>query len=167
MNAHHFLEEIKVRRFCLTLIGEARLWYQSLEPIKVDWQGVQDLFRQKYSKIGNMREQLFHAWRSFHFDENTETTDAYVKSLRQVAVLLGYWEPQILEVFKNTLPKRLYWILFPIENLRQVVETAKRILTKEKIDRQLAGQSSSTRFLSVRDSNNKRVTFNTQEGLED
>ena len=25
MNAHHFLEEIKVRRFCLTLIGEARL----------------------------------------------------------------------------------------------------------------------------------------------
>ena len=41
------------------------------------------------------------------------------------------------------LPTRLYWVLFPIEDLRQAVETAKRILTKEKIDRQLAGQSSS------------------------
>ena len=40
----------------------------------------------------------------------------------------------MLEVFKNTLPTRLYWVLFPIEDLRQAVETAKRILRKEKID---------------------------------
>ena len=38
----------------------------------------------------------------------------------------------MLEVFKNTLPTRLYWVLFPIEDLRQAVETAKRILTKER-----------------------------------
>ena len=37
MNAHHFVEGVKVQRFCLTLLGEARLWYQSLEPINVDW----------------------------------------------------------------------------------------------------------------------------------
>ena len=110
MNTHHFLEDIKVRRFCLTLVGEARLWYQSLEPINVDWQGLQNLFRQQYSKIGNTREQLFHAWRSFHFDKNTETIDAYVTCIRQVATHLGYWEPQILEVFKNTLPTKLYWV---------------------------------------------------------
>ena len=60
--------------------------------------------------------------------------------IRQVAALLGYGEPQILEVFKITLPTKLYWILFPID-LRQEVETAKRILTKEKIDRHLPGQS--------------------------
>ena len=54
-------------------------------------------------------------------------------------MLLGYGEPQILELFKKTLPIKSYWVLFPIEDLRQVVETAKRILTKEKIDRQLAG----------------------------
>ena len=66
--------------------------------------------------------------------------------IRQVATLLGYGEPQILEVFTNTLPTKLYWILFPIEDLRQVVENAKRILTKEMIYRQLAGQSSSTIF---------------------
>ena len=63
--------------------------------------------------------------------------DAYVTCIRQVAALLGYGEPQFLEVFKNTLPTKLYWILFPIEDHRQVVETAKRILAKEKLDRQL------------------------------
>ena len=33
MNAHHFAEDTKVQRFCLTLLGEARLWYHSLEPL--------------------------------------------------------------------------------------------------------------------------------------
>ena len=33
MEAHHFDEDIKVQRFCLTLLGEAKLWYQSLEPL--------------------------------------------------------------------------------------------------------------------------------------
>ena len=47
-------------------------------------------------------EQLFHAWRSFDFDENAEMIDAYVNHIRQVATLLGYQEPQILEDFKNT-----------------------------------------------------------------
>ena len=72
--------------------------------------------------------------------ENTETLDAYVTCIRQVATLLGYGKPQVLKVFKNTLPTRLYWVLFPIEELRLVVKTAKRILTKEKKDRQLGGQ---------------------------
>ena len=124
MNVHHFIDGVKVQRFCLTLLGEARLWHQSLESINVDWQGLQNLFRQQYSKIGNTREQLFHAWRSFNFDENTETIDAYVTCIRQVAALLGYGEPHILEVFKNKLSTKLYWILFPIEDLRQTVETA-------------------------------------------
>ena len=130
MNAHHFVEGVKVQRFCLTLLGEARLWYYSLESVNVDWPELQNLFRQRYSKVGNTGEQLFHAWRSFNFDENTETIDAYVTQIRWVATLLGYGEPQILEVFKNTLFTKLYWILFPIEDLRQVVEMAKRILTK-------------------------------------
>ena len=59
MNTTHSREAIKVQRFCLTLVGEARLWYESLEPINIDWQGLQNLFRQQYSKIGNKREQLF------------------------------------------------------------------------------------------------------------
>ena len=66
--------------------------------------------------------------------KKTETIDAYVTCIRQVATLLGYGEPQILEVFKNTLPKKMYWVLFPLEDLMQAVEATKRILTKEKRD---------------------------------
>ena len=46
------------------------------------------------------------------------------------------------------------------------METAKRILTKERIDRQLVGQISWTPFMSMRDGFNKRVTFNTADNLE-
>ena len=67
-----------------------------------------------------------------------------INHIIQVANLLSYQDPQILEVFKNTLPSKVYWVLFPIENLRQAVDIAKRMLTKERIDKQLAGQSSST-----------------------
>ena len=70
----------------------------------------------------------------FHFNGKTETLDSYVTYIRQVATLLGYGKPQIFKVFNNTPPSRLYWLLFPIEDLRQAVETAKRTLTKEKID---------------------------------
>ena len=60
----------------------------------------------------------------------------------------------------------MYWELFPIEDLRTAVDTAKRMLTKEKMDKQLAGQSSSTPFMSMRDSQGKKVSFNTQGNLE-
>lgn len=52
METHNFPEIAKVQRFCLTLTGEARLWYESLKPIVVDWQGLQDQFRQHYTKFG-------------------------------------------------------------------------------------------------------------------
>ena len=66
-------------------------------------------------------------WSSFHFDENTETLDAYATHISQVAALLCYGKPQVLEVFfKNTPPMRLYWLLFPIDNLRLAVETARK-----------------------------------------
>ena len=76
IDTHRFQNHIKVQRFCLTLIGEARLWYKSFRLINKDWIGLQNTFRQQYSKIGNTREQLFHVWRSFHFSENAETIDA-------------------------------------------------------------------------------------------
>ena len=168
MNAHGFVDGIKVQRFCLTLLGEGRLWFQSLEPLDdTTWPQLQDLFRQRYSKLGNTFKQLFHAWRSFSFDENTETIDSYVTRIRQVATLLGYGEPQILEVFKNTLPTKLYWILFAIEDLRQVVETAKRILAKEKLDKQLTGQSPTSPFMSIRDGTERKVSFNIRDELGD
>ena len=98
-DTHALSEGVKVQRFYLTLVGEARLWYESLRHIALDWKGLQDQFRQQYSKIGNTWEQLFHVWRSFHFD-NIEMLYAYVTCIRQVAALLGYGKPQVLEVLK-------------------------------------------------------------------
>ena len=36
MGTHVFQEGVKVQHLCLTLV-EARLWYESLIPINVDW----------------------------------------------------------------------------------------------------------------------------------
>ena len=36
MEAHNFPEGEKVRHFCVTLIGEARIWYESLAPLDND-----------------------------------------------------------------------------------------------------------------------------------
>ena len=48
MTTHDFPDDQKVRRFCITLSGEARLWYETLgtqqEPL--DWAGLQECFRQ-------------------------------------------------------------------------------------------------------------------------
>ena len=71
MDTHAFPNGVKVQRICLTLVREERLVYKSLRPIGLDWNSLQTQFRQQYSKIGNTRKQLFHAWRSFHIDENT------------------------------------------------------------------------------------------------
>ena len=57
--------------------------------------------------------------------------------------------------------------MFPIEDLRQAVDTAKRILTKEKLDKQLTGQTSTSPFMSIREGTDKRVSFNTKDELGD
>ena len=66
-------------------------------------------------------------------------------------MMLNYGEPQILELVKNTLPSRLYPILFLINNLRDAITMAKQVMIKEKIYRQKTGQSSATPFMRVND----------------
>ena len=101
MEARNFPDGDKVKCFCLTLIGEARLWYESLTLLDDDWPALQNKFRWQYSKIGNTPEQLFHAWRRFKLDENTDTIDSYVLRMSQVAAMLNYGEMQILENSKT------------------------------------------------------------------
>ena len=88
MEAHNFPNEVKVRHFCLTLIGEARLWYESLALLDDDWTALRNKFRWQYSKIGNTPEQLLHALMTFKFDENTDTIDSYVLRMSKVAAIL-------------------------------------------------------------------------------
>ena len=112
MDTHAFPEGAEFQRFCLTSDSKTRLWYELHRCIAATWNIFSRSFRQQYSRIGNTREQLFHAWRSLHFDKHSETTDKYVTHFRQVGGLLGYGEPQVLEVFKDTLTSRLYWVHF-------------------------------------------------------
>ena len=51
--------------------------------------------------------------------------------------------------------------------LRQAVETAKRILTKERLDKQLTGQASTSPFMSIREGISRKVSFDTRDKLED
>ena len=44
MDTHAFQEGIKAQCFCLTLVGETRLWYKSLRPINVDGNSLQNQF---------------------------------------------------------------------------------------------------------------------------
>ena len=78
MDTHNFPDDQKVRRFCLTLTSEARLWYETIRNVNLDWPAMQKHFRQQYSKFGNTREWYFHIWRSLQFDEATDTIDGYI-----------------------------------------------------------------------------------------
>ena len=87
--------------------------------------------------------------------------------------MLNYGEPQILELMKNTLPSRLYPILFSVDNLRDTITTAKREMIKEKIDRQKTGQLSTSPFMQVNDctqssdrTSKRGVTYDAKETLE-
>ena len=57
--------------------------------------------------------------------------------------------------------------MFPIEELRQAVETVKRILTKEMLDKQLTRQTSISPFMSIREGANSKVSFDTRVELGD
>ena len=48
MGTHNFSYDTKVRRFCLTLTGEARLWYETLGAAQLDWAALQDHLQQQY-----------------------------------------------------------------------------------------------------------------------
>ena len=153
MEAHNFPEGDKVRCFHLTLVGEARLWFKSLAPLDDDWPTLQNKFRWQYSKIGNTPKQLFYAWRTFKFDEDMDTIDSYVLKISQIVAMLNYGEMQILENFKNTLLYRLYSTLINVNNLQDAIDLAKQVFTKEILDRQLTGQSS-TQFIKASSNDN-------------
>ena len=61
-------------------------------------------------------------------------------------------------------------MLYQINDLRVAVETAKRLLTKEQIDKQKSGQSSVSPFMKASQQNSKKsekgVTFGAMETIQ-
>ena len=104
----------------------------------------------------------------------TDTIDGYIQKVKQVAALLNYGELQILELFKNTLPSRLYYMLYQIDDLRVAVETAKRLLTKEQMDKK-SEQGTASPFMKASqvnsksknkaEKNEKKVSFSPVEAI--
>ena len=47
------------------------------------------------------------------------------------------------------------------------METEKRILTKQKLDKQLTGQTSTSPFMNIRDGTERKVSFNARDELGD
>ena len=89
MRTQNFDEDVKVKSFCFTLLGEARVRYETLAPIANDWPAMQNNFQQQYSKLGNTPEQYFPQWRSFYIDENMDSIDSYVTKVSQSATMLN------------------------------------------------------------------------------
>ena len=141
MNSQGIVKEGKGAIFYLTLAGFANLKYASMTSVGMDWSKLQKCFQRQFPKWDQTQEELFQRWRPFDFDEATDTIDYYVLRLKQCGQMLKYNEAQVLELFKNTFPTRYCYVLFGIQNLREAVESAKRVLTKEKLDDKLASQS--------------------------
>ena len=62
--------------------------------------------------------------------------------MKQNVQILGNNKGQVLELFKNILPIRYYYLLFDIQKFRELVEGTKCVMTKEKLNKQTTGQSS-------------------------
>ena len=90
--------------------------------------------------------------------------DSYVQRMSQVAAMLNYGEMQILEYFKTTLLYQLCATLINVNNLRDAIDLAKRVLFKEKLDRQLTGQNS-TPFMKMTINESHSTQNNPKKGV--
>ena len=72
-----------------------------------------------------------------------------------MAALINYGESQILKFFKNTLLCRLYYMFYQMNDLRVVVETANRLLTKDQMDKK-SEQATASPFMQTSQSNSKK-----------
>ena len=65
-------------------------------------------FKKKYSKVGHTRTELYFRWRVMKWDDTGESIESYVQKIRHLANILGYGEPQVLELLKHSIPSRYF-----------------------------------------------------------
>ena len=86
----------------------------------------------------------------------------------KIKTVLGYNDGQILDLFKKTLPTRYYYLLFSIQNLKEAIESAKHVMTQEKMDKQVADQNSNP-YISLKthlSEKHKSVKFDKNKSLD-
>ena len=59
MESQDFPQDTKVRRFCLPLTGEARLLYETLRPIQIDWDALQECFGNSIQNLAALENSIF------------------------------------------------------------------------------------------------------------
>ena len=106
-----------------------------------------------------MEEQIFHVWRSFNFDENTEKNRYLCNANKTGSSTLRLWGTTGIGSIQKHVSNKI--ILDTVSNRRPKTssETAKRILTKEKLDTQLTGQTSTSPFMNIRDGIDRKLSF--------
>ena len=77
-------------------------------PIADDWPALQDRFLRQYSKVDHTRIELYFRWRVMKWDDTSESIESYVQKIRHLANLLGYGEPQVLELLKHSITIRYF-----------------------------------------------------------
>ena len=70
MDTHNLVAGLRVQRFPLTIVWSSQIIVLVHTSISSKLGGITGDIRTQFSKIDNIREQLFHAWGSFCFDEN-------------------------------------------------------------------------------------------------
>ena len=80
---------------------------------------------------------------------------------------LRIWETADIRGIYKHFANKIVLDFVPNRRSQTAVDTAKRILTKEKLDKQLTGQTSTSPFMSIREGTDKRVSFDTRDELGD
>ena len=106
----------------------------------------------------HFRMHLGNSMQNWAIPQNNTSTNGEAFNLLKMQTILTHMSPglvnvlqcfAILELMKDTLPSRLCLILFPIDNLRDAITTAKWVLIKKRIGRQKTGQSPATPFMQM------------------
>ena len=94
MDTHHFNGRYKGTKILPHICwGKRDYVHHSLEPLGRQLHGhnYKICLGRDMSKLGNSHKQLFHAWRSFTFDENTETIRFLCDKYKTGSKSLSVW----------------------------------------------------------------------------
>ena len=129
IHSQHIVRDAKFGRFCLTLGGDACLWYESIPLLEMIGVICKNIFTDKSLNLDKDKNN-FQREGSFLFYEATDMIDLYVLRLKHCSKMLRYNRSEVLELMKNTLPTEYYCFLFGIQNLRRAVESTMHAMTK-------------------------------------